>query len=80
MQKTTIYLDERELRGLKTLAARVPGGTMTRLIRKAIRDLLGRGLEIPRYSFLKKTLRKKPTLTSFGEAVRYQRALRKEWP
>lgn len=80
MQKTTIYLDERELRGLKTLAAKVPGGTMTRLIRKAIRDLLGKGGEVSRYSFLKKTLRQKPSRTSFGEAVRYQQALRKEWP
>ena len=79
MKKTTIYLEEKELRELKILAARIPHGNAARLIRQAVRDLLKKGPDKSEFRFLRKTLRQKPSPTSFGDAVDYQRSLRKEW-
>lgn len=77
--KTTVYLDENELRDLKILAARSHKANVAGLIREALRDLLRNRRQKTSFPFLKKTLRCKPSRTSFGDAVGYQRALRKEW-
>lgn len=79
MHKTTIYLDEKDLRALKMLAAQSPQINVVTLIRQALRDFLNKMTQRPHFSYLKKLLKKKPSSTSFGDGVSYQRSLRKEW-
>ena len=79
MVKTTVYLDENELRDLKIMAARSHKANVAGLIREALRDLLRNRRQKTSFPFLKKILRLKPSRTSFGDAVDYQKALRKEW-
>lgn len=79
MTKTTVYLDERELRALKDLAGKLRGMSAATLIREAVRDLLKKKRTAPSFRLLKKYLSKKPGASSFGEPIRYQRALRKDW-
>lgn len=79
MTKTTVYLDERELSALKELAAKKRGVSAATLIREAVRDLLRKGAKPADFGFLKKHLKAKPSRTSFGDGVRHQRLMRKEW-
>ncbi len=79
VKKTTIYLDDKELKDLKILATRLTKGSAADLIRQAVRDLLRTKSQPASFKFLKKHLVKKPSRTSFGDAVSYQRSLRKEW-
>ena len=79
MRKTTVYLGEKELQGLKMLAAKRPGQRAAGLIREAVRELLRKKQSTRTFQFLKKALRRKPRRSSFGDPVRYQRSLRAEW-
>jgi len=79
MKKTTLYIDEKELRELKLLAAKLSQGSASDLIRQAVRDFIKKNKEKPSHPFLKKHLNKKAHSTTFGDGVAYQRSLRKEW-
>ncbi|MBI2336466.1 MAG: hypothetical protein HYU97_06855 [Deltaproteobacteria bacterium] len=79
MQKTTIYLDERELKQLKILAAEHIEGSVAKLIRKAVRRFVSDISHQRELKFLKKILQSPPRKTSFRDGVRYQRSLRREW-
>ncbi|MCC6271982.1 MAG: ribbon-helix-helix protein, CopG family [Deltaproteobacteria bacterium] len=80
MQKTTIYLDDKELKELKVLAAKLTRGSAADLIRQAVREFIHTKKSRPAcFAFLKKHLRKKRSPTSFHDPVSYQRSLRKEW-
>ena len=79
MKKTTIYLGDRELRALKVLATKMVGGNAATLIRQAVSDFLRKKKQKNTFTFFKKILHQKPSHTSFGDPVEYQRLLRKEW-
>lgn len=79
MHKTTLYLPKNEVRRLKQLAARRPGGSVTQLIRQAIHYFLTPSQRPVPNTFLRRTLRKAGKKTTFGDGVRYQRQLRDEW-
>jgi hypothetical protein len=79
MKKTTLYLDEKEMKELKILAAQLSKGSASNLIRRAVRDFLNKTKEHPSFSFLRKHLQKRPRATSFGDGVTFQRSIRKEW-
>ncbi len=79
MTKTTVYLEEKELQDLKALAHKFRGMSAATLIREAVRDLLRKKRSAPSFRLLRKHLSKKPGRSSFGDAVRYQRDLRKDW-
>ncbi len=83
MTKTTIYLEEGELKALKRLASQQAGRSVSQIIREGIKLMLQtkpkKGKE--KNSFLKKLLKEKPRKSSsFGpDPVTYQRKLREEW-
>lgn len=79
MHKTTIYLDPKDLRTLKMLAAQSPQVNVVTLIRQALHDFLKKVKQTSHFPFLKRLLKRKASATSFGDAVSYQRSLRKEW-
>lgn len=79
MTKTTVYLEEREIRALKDLAGKLRGMSAATLIREAVRDLLRKKRSAPSFRLLRKHLSKRPKASSFGDPVRYQQTLRKDW-
>ncbi|MBI3541621.1 MAG: hypothetical protein HY073_05745 [Deltaproteobacteria bacterium] len=79
MQKTTIYLGERELQGLKTMALQTQGRSCATLIREAVQEYLRKKKGKPIFKFLRSQLHQKAHKSSFGESVSYQRNLRSEW-
>ncbi len=83
MTKTTIYLEEGELKALKRLASRQAGKSVAQLIREGVQLILKTKpkKEKDKFSYLKKLLKEKPRKSSsFGpDPVAYQRKLRDEW-
>lgn len=83
MTKTTIYLNEVELKSLKALASKQSGKSVSQLIREGIQLVLKMKpkKEKDKFSYLKKLLNEKPRKSSsFGpDPVTFQRRLRDEW-
>jgi len=79
MIKTTVYLDESELRSLKSMAAKQPGKSVAQLIREGVRYIVKNKPKKDKFSYLRKLLHEKPRKSSFGDPVAYQRKLRDEW-
>ena len=81
--KTTLYVDDNEFKSLKLLASKMPGKSVSQLIREGIKLILKTKpkKEKAKNSFLKKLLSEKPRKSSsFGpDPVAYQRKLRDEW-
>jgi hypothetical protein len=79
MRKTTVYLDDKELKALKAMAAKRAGTSSARLIREAVQSFLGRKDKKTGFDFLKKALGQKPRPSSFSDPVAYQKSIRQEW-
>lgn len=79
MTKTTIYLEENLLSGLKRLSVGKAPTSVAKLIREAVREFLTKNESKRPTSHLQKILKQKPRTSSFGDAVAYQRRLRSEW-
>ncbi len=79
MHKTTIYLNEREISQLRLRATKRQRISIASLIRQAIQSFLKESPKKESFSFLKNQIRKRPSKTPFGDAVSYQRSVRREW-
>ncbi len=81
MIKTTIYLNESELKNLKAMASKQKGKSISQLIREAIQLLSKTKPEKNKNSYLLKLLKEKPRKSNsfLPDPVTYQRRLRDEW-
>lgn len=81
MQKTTLYIEDELLKKLKGVAAHADSRvTVSDLIRQAVRLFVDHALpKDESFPFLKKTLKRKSKVTSFGNPISYQRRSREEW-
>jgi Holliday junction resolvasome RuvABC ATP-dependent DNA helicase subunit len=88
MQKTTIYLEEKDLKALKLLAAQKSHTKVADLIRQSVHALLKTKEKKEPFEFLKNYLSKKSRgrkkasqskKQGFKDAVKFQRKLRDEW-
>lgn len=80
MYKTTLYLDPRDVKSLKTFADRAGHKTMTACIREAIREYLLRRRRGGGAKAAAAKIRGIVPKGTFGDPVAYQRRLRGEWP
>ncbi len=81
MTKTTIYLDEKQLRSLKTLATKSSKrANVADLIRRAVFEFINKQKNAPQsFANLLNLLKQSPRPSSFGDGVAYQHSLRNEW-
>lgn len=78
-QKTTLYLEEEDIKELKRIALENKGQTMTSLIQSAIRQYISKQYNTPKKFRGLRKIKGSLKENYFGDAVELQRQLRKEW-
>ena len=81
MIKTTVYFNESEFAKLKRIAEKDGRVNLASLIRQAVKDFVHSYTKKPKdhFAFTRKLLRRKPSTSSFGDPVEFQRKMRSEW-
>lgn len=78
-RKTTLYMEEEDIRELKKLALEEPNQNMTSLITQAVRHFINDKKEKQNSFAGLKKCKNSVKKNYFGEGVKLQRKLRKEW-